>query len=263
MKPFLVDSGRGAIIRGMPIPPRLSAALPTLLRGTVESLFPATCVLCGAPGDDGLDLCSGCRNDLPAIAPCCARCALPLPAALAASGSPNVCGACQRHPPPFTHCHAAFRYQDPLPSMIAGLKFRGRLNVLRLTGLLLAASLRESDVPMPAAIVPVPLHPRRLRKRGYNQALELARIVGRELMLPVDDRCCERVLATRPQAELEQKARRKNLRGAFHATVDMRDRHVAILDDVVTTGSTVSELARVLNRAGCQRVDVWTVARTP
>ena len=247
----------------MPAPTPLPALFRALPRGALELLFPPTCVLCGAPGDNDLDLCSGCRNDLPAIAPCCARCALPLPAELAASGSPNVCGACQRHPPPFTHCHAAFRYQDPLPSMIAGLKFRGRLNVLRLTGLLLAASLRESDVAMPAAIVPVPLHPRRLRKRGYNQALELARIVGRELVLPVDDRCCERVLATRPQAELEQKARRKNLRGAFRATIDMQGRQVAILDDVVTTASTVSELTRVLHRAGCQRVDVWTVARTP
>ncbi len=247
----------------MPIPPRLSTALATLLRGTVESLFPATCVLCGAPGDDDLDLCSGCRNDLPAIAPCCAAARYRCRRRYGSSDRPNLCGACQRHPPPFTHCHAAFRYQDPLPSMIAGLKFRGRLNVLRLTGLLLAASLRESDVAMPAAIVPVPLHPRRLRKRGYNQALELARIVGRELVVPVDDRCCERVLATRPQAELEQKARRKNLRGAFRATIDMQGRHVAILDDVVTTASTVSELTRVLHRAGCQRVDVWTVARTP
>lgn len=248
----------------MPAQTPLPALFRALPRAALELLFPPTCVLCGAPGDDDLDLCSGCRNDLPAIAPCCARCALPLPAEVAASSDrPTLCGVCQRHPPPFTHCHAAFRYQDTLPSMIAGLKFRGRLNVLRLTGLLLAASLRESDVVMPAAIVPVPLHPRRLRKRGYNQALELARIVGRELVLPVDDRCCERVLATRPQAELEQKARRKNLRGAFRATIDMQGRHVAILDDVVTTASTVSELTRVLTRAGCQRVDVWTVARTP
>jgi ComF family protein len=247
----------------MPIQHPIASALPRLLRGTVELLFPPTCILCGAPGDGDLDLCAGCRHDLPAIAPCCTRCALPLPKELSGSRSLALCGACQRHPPPFAHCHAAFRYQDPLPSMIAGLKFRGRLNVLRLTGLLLAASLRASGAELPEAIVPVPLHRKRLRKRGYNQALELARIVGRELALPVDDLCCERMIATRPQAELEQKARHKNLRGAFRATVDMQDRHVAILDDVVTTASTVSELTRVLQRAGCQRVDVWTVARTP
>lgn len=237
---------------------------PALLRGTVELLFPPTCILCGAPGDNGLDLCAGCRDDLPGIAPCCPRCALPLPADLASSrGHASLCGACQRRPPPFSSCHAAFRYQPPLPAMVAGLKFRGRLNVLRLTGLLLAASLRESGAELPDAIVPVPLHRQRLRKRGYNQALELARIVGRELAVPVDDRCCERVLATKPQAELEQKARHTNLRGAFRAIVDMAGRHVAILDDVVTTASTVAELARVLRRAGCRRVDVWTLARTP
>jgi len=109
----------------------------------------------------------------------------------------------------------------------------------------------------------VPLHPRRLRQRGYNQALELARIVGRLLQVPVDDRCCTRLIATQPQAELDQKARRRNLRGAFSATLALQAQHLAILDDVVTTGSTVSEVARVLRRAGCQRVDVWTIARTP
>lgn len=251
------------IIGDMTATIRCAAALPALLRGGVELLFPPTCILCGAAGDDGLDLCAGCRDDLPGIAPCCTRCALPLPAEIGGNGNPILCGACQRQAPPFAHCHAAFRYQGALPSMIGGLKFRGRLNLLRLAGLLLAASLRDSGAALPDAIVPVPLHRQRLRQRGYNQALELARVVGRELGVPVDDHCCERLIATRPQTELEQKARHKNLRGAFRATVDMQGRHIAILDDVVTTASTVSELTRVLQRAGCRRVDAWTVARTP
>jgi ComF family protein len=229
----------------------------------MELLFPITCVLCGAPGDDGLDLCNGCLADLPAIDPCCALCALPLPADVADRGTGVLCGACQGRAPPFTICRAAFRYQDPLPALIAGIKFRGRLNLLRLLGLLLARRLRETAADLPDRIVPVPLHPDRLRQRGYNQAHELARLVGRALAVPVDDRCCARVLATTPQSELDQKARMKNMRGAFSAMKRLEGLHLAVLDDVVTTGSTVSELARTLSGAGAARVDVWTIARTP
>ena len=241
-----------------------TATKASLLSAATALLFPPTCVLCGAPGVDGLDLCGGCRADLPLIEIGCARCALPLPlAAVPADGRPALCGRCQRSPPPFQHCHAAFRYEDPLPALVGGLKFRGRLNLLRLMALLLAQSLRESAVDCPDVIVPVPLHPRRLRQRGYNQALEMARIIGAELQIPVDDRCCTRVLSTQPQAELDRKARRGNLRGAFSATADLQGMQIAVLDDVVTTASTVSEVARVLRAAGSRRVDVWTIARTP
>lgn len=234
------------------------------LRAAPALLFPPTCVLCGAAGTDGLDLCGGCRADLPVIDVGCARCALPLPAAIPRTdGAPALCGRCRRMPPPFEHCHAAFRYEDPLPALVGGLKFHGRLNLLRLMGLLLASSLRASGLDLPDAIVPVPLHPRRWRQRGYNQAYELARVVGAALHVQVGERCCARVLATPPQAELDRKARSRNLYGAFRATVDLDGMHLAILDDVVTTASTVSELARVLRRAGSRRVDVWTIARTP
>ncbi|MGB5834542.1 MAG: ComF family protein [Thiohalocapsa sp.] len=234
------------------------------LRAATALLFPPTCALCGAPGADGLDICRGCRTDLPVIRHGCSRCALPLPQdSLPVDGRPLLCGACQRRPPPFDHCHAAYRYEDPLPALVGGFKFRGRLNLLRLLGLLLADSLRTSGADLPDAIVPVPLHPERLRQRGYNQALELSRVVGRRLKVSVDDGRCARVLATRPQADLDKETRRKNLRGAFAATANMQGAQVAILDDVVTTGSTVTEMTRVLRRAGCRRVDVWTVARTP
>jgi ComF family protein len=229
----------------------------------ITRLFPATCVLCGAPGADGLDLCADCRADLPVIEQGCVRCALPLPVRTAQHDQlPALCGPCQRKPPPFQHCHAAFRYQEPLPQLIAGLKFRGKLNLLRLMGLLLALSLRQSGADLPDIIVPVPLHPKRLRQRGYNQALELAQVVAGVLQVPVHHRCCERVRWTRPQAELDRKARQSSLRGAFVASADLHDLQVAILDDVVTTASTVSELSRVLLNAGSRRVDVWTLART-
>jgi ComF family protein len=242
----------------------LSAALATL--------YPPTCILCGAGGDDGLDLCAGCRDDLPRIGRCCARCALPLPVTAAVPGqaAPTlVCGGCQRLAPPFARCVAVFRYEDPLPLLVAGLKFRGRLNVLRLMGLLLAHALQDesnehpTQALLPDLIIPVPLHRRRLRQRGYNQSLELARIAGGLLGVPVSPASCERRLATPPQVGLDAAQRLHNVRGAFRATRRLDGLHVTVLDDVVTTGGTVSEVARVLQGAGCRRVDVWTLARTP
>ena len=196
----------------------------------------------------------------------CERCALPLPEAAltCAAGNEGVlCGPCRRKSPPFARAHAAVRYEQALPVLVGALKFRGRLNTLRLAGLLLAESLAQWGGERPAGIVPVPLHPRRLRERGYDQALELARIVGRRLDLPVLERCCERVRATPPQTALEAKARQHNLRGAFAANGDLKGAHLAVLDDVVTTGSTVGEVAKVLRAAGAARVDVWCLARTP
>jgi ComF family protein len=146
---------------------------------------------------------------------------------------------------------------------VGDAKFRGRLNAVRLLGQLLAGSILASGQALPDVLVPVPLHRGRLAERGYNQALEIARVVGRALALPVDPDCCERRLATLPQAALDVGARRRNIRGAFGVRASLAWRHLAILDDVVTTGSTVEELARVLRRAGAERIQVWAVARTP
>ncbi len=230
------------------------------LESVVGRLYPATCALCGAPGHAGLDLCPGCLRDLPHNLHRCPRCALPLP-----SDAPRValCGPCQRRPPPFDACCAPFRYEDPVPALIGGAKFRSRLELARLLGQCLARALYEQGAEMPGVILPVPLHPRRLRERGYNQALEIARAASRELGVRCDAGCCERVLATAPQAGLHQKERRRNVRGAFRVTRPPAAGHVAVLDDVVTTGSTVAELARVLRKAGVERIDVWAVARTP
>ena len=241
-------------------PHRIRLMLRRIPEYTLKRIYPPTCVLCGAPGRGRLDLCSGCIADLPTNRNCCGRCALPLPAERPAGA---LCGECQRRTPPFTLCHAAFRYEEPLPALVGGGKFLARLNLLRLLGQCLASDLHAQGAEMPELILPVPLHPKRLRERGYNQALEIARTVGRELAIPVDTHSCARVLATTPQTGLEQKERRRNVRGAFRMLRPLDTESVAILDDVVTTGSTVSELARVLLKAGVQRVDVWAVARTP
>ena len=243
----------------------------------LQRLYPPTCILCGAAGHDGLDLCSGCRADLPHNRPACPRCAIPLPeeqavdpegfGSPAEAGTPRtdlvLCGRCQRHPPPFAASYAAFRYEGPVPALVAGMKFRARFNLARLLGQCLALALLEQGAERPGLILPVPLHRKRLRERGYNQALEVAREVSGALAIPIDRTSCIRSLHTSAQVGLDDRERRRNVRGAFAVLRPPAAAHVAILDDVVTTGSTVAELARVLVAAGVERVDVWAVARTP
>jgi len=239
----------------------MSELSPTVAESILSRLFPPTCVLCGAPGSaSGRDLCAGCTADLPRNLEACARCALPFDTRMPPG---TLCGRCQRRLPPFGRCLAAFRYEGVVPSLVVGAKFEGRLDLARLLGQCLAEAVRGSEPQWPEVLVPVPLHPKRLRARGYNQAHEIARVLGRELSLPVDPLCCSRVRATPPQSGLDERERRRNLRGAFEVQEPLRWRRLAIVDDVVTTGSTIVELARVLRRAGAERIEVWAVARTP
>lgn len=226
----------------------------------LDALFPPTCQLCGAPGSPGRDLCAGCAAELPFNRHGCPRCAQPLDVPLPAGAA---CGACRRHPPPFDATLAALRYESPVPLLVGAAKFRGQLAAARLLGQLLADAVLAAGGTRPEALIPVPLHPRRLAERGYNQALEIARTVGRILQLPVEAHACRRVLATPPQVDLDEAARRRNIRGAFVVCDPLPWRRIAILDDVVTTGSTVAELARVLRRAGAEETTVWAAARTP
>ena len=150
-----------------------------------------------------------------------------------------------------------------MPALVGGTKFRARLNMARLLGLCLARYLVARPVELPDLIVPVPLRPARMRERGYNQALEVARAAAGDLGLCLDATCCARVRVTSPQAGLEKRARRRNARGAIQMRRPLRAGRIAILDDVVTTGSTAVEIAKVLSKAGASRVEVWAVARTP
>lgn len=222
------------------------------------ALFPPHCLLCGDPGQPGQDLCVRCAAALPRHGDGCPRCALPLP-----DGAPKglPCGRCGRHPPPYLTTRAAFLYADPVDLLVQGLKFRGRLAHARLLGELLAEHLAAHLVALPDVIVPVPLHPRRQRTRGFNQSVELARPVSRRLGVPLHAAGARRLRDTAAQTGLASRARRDNLRGAFAADPALCGLHVAIVDDVVTTGHTVVALARALRGAGAARVDVWCVAR--
>jgi ComF family protein len=225
----------------------------------LDALLPSRCLLCGAGAPRGRDLCDGCLADFPRNRTCCARCAQPLAASAA------LCGACLRREPAYACAWAPYQYAHPLNLLEARFKFRRDLSAGRvLADLLVDAARTRWSQDRPERLLCVPLHPTRLRERGYNQALELARTLSRALDIPLAHDLLVRVRATRAQTGLDAKARRRNLRGAFacpvHAGVPA---HVAIVDDVMTTGSTVDECARVLRQAGVARVDVWALARAP
>ncbi|NEX23005.1 ComF family protein [Thiorhodococcus mannitoliphagus] len=231
-----------------------------MLSKLLDLFYPPTCILCGAAGAQGWDLCTGCHDELPWNRNACARCALPFDGPVPAEAH---CGRCQKALPTFDRCLAPLRYELQVPALITGAKFRGKLNAARLLGQILASALQSEAMALPDVLIPVPLHLKRLRARGYNQALEIARSLSAVLELPVDTRSCDRVTATPPQAGLDEPERRRNIRGAFVARRSLAGERVAIIDDVVTTASTVGELSRVLRRAGAQGVEVWAVARTP
>jgi ComF family protein len=178
----------------------------------------------------------------------------------AADGS-RLCGECLRRPPDYQHSVIPFLYAPPLTYLIKQMKFHRRLDLARGVGRLMADYLAERPDALPEVMIPVPLHPRRMRRRGYNQALELARPLASVLDLPIDTRMVRRQRATAEQSHLEMPLRRRNVQKAFVLNRQRPYRHVAIVDDVVTSGHTVNELARVLRLAGVERVDVWSCCR--
>jgi len=225
----------------------------------IDHITGAACQLCGNPANG---LCGACLAALPRNRHHCQRCALPLPEAT----PPGVsCAHCQRRPPDFAGVVAPLLYASPVDTLIAQLKYHGRLTLAGPLADCLVSEIRCPDARpagLPQALVPVPMHASRLRQRGFNHAAELARTVGRRLGIRVEYRLLERTLATRPQQGLSRGERSSNLRRAFTAR-GPAPAHVAIIDDVVTTGSTAQQLARVLRDNGAATVEVWAVARTP
>ena len=220
-------------------------------------LLPPVCVLCGQTGDDGQDLCAACRAELPYNTSACTRCALPLPI----SADDLTCGACQQQTPDYDRSHSLLRYAPPADQLIQRLKFNARLPLARVLGELMAAHLAQRLRAWPERIIPVPLHRARLCERGFNQALEIARPIARALKIPLDYRSCVRLRHTSVQSLLPAAARRKNIKGAFRVTRPIQARHVAIVDDVMTTGHTVQDFAATLRKSGVEQIDVWVVAR--
>ena len=218
-----------------------------------HSILPHDCLLCGTPSGNE-PLCPACHADLPwHRAPQCPRCALP-------TTNGEICGHCLQQAPAFDRTLAAFTYAFPLDALMQALKYGHRLAVL--APLATALSQRVVAAPRPDVLIAMPLHPLRLRERGFNQALELAKIVAKNLDIPLLPHGAERIRATVPQVGLPWKQRAGNLRGAFACSLDLHGKHVAILDDVMTTGTSLDELALTLGQQGAREVSAWVAART-
>ena len=222
-------------------------------RSILDHLLPPRCLLCGG-ATQGRLLCKSCDTDLPWLGQDrCPQCAQPSPQA-------QLCGPCLRDAPAFDRTHAALIYDFPIASVIQALKYGQRLEIGPALAEIWLDAARPS--PMPDLLVPMPLHPARLRERGFNQAVELARRLAPQCRVPLDRDACRRIRDTPPQAALPLKARRKNLRNAFAARPDrVGGKRIAIVDDVMTSGSSLNELAIALKKAGAIEVECWVMAR--
>ncbi|MSQ71034.1 MAG: ComF family protein [Betaproteobacteria bacterium] len=217
-------------------------------------LPPQDCALCAAPSGDAA-VCRQCADELPVLAPACPICALPQP-------DRAVCGACLRDPPQYDATISAFRYDFPLDRLVRALKFHGQLELARFLGeQLVCAVAGRSGATFPV-LIPMPLHRRRLAERGFNQAVELGRHIARITGAHLETAAALRIIDTASQTALPVGKREQNIRGAFRCNADLTGQTVAIIDDVMTTGSTLNEFARVLKKAGAGRVENWVVART-
>jgi ComF family protein len=250
----------GSVNQGPPplVPPDVPPVTPCWRRvgqRLSATLWPGHCLACGLPGQAGRDLCDACFEHLPRNAPACACCALPLPVPAPA------CGACLARPPRWQAAHAAFVYAAPIDRLLPALKFGRQLAVATLLAELAGHAFANAE--RPAALVPVPLARGRLRERGFDQTRELARPLARTLGLPLLDALLRR-RGTRAQSGLDARARRRNLAGAFACRTDLAlPAHVALFDDVLTTGATLDAATRCLYAAGVARVDAWVIARVP
>lgn len=227
----------------------------------LAALFPRRCMLCGQLAG-ALSCCSACCRDLPWITSPCSRCGDVLPA----DYRDSVCGRCSVLAPTLDRIISALVYEYPVDRLVAMAKFRGRVDSAKVLGELLAnylhARLDDGDLRLPDMILPVPLHPRRTAQRGFNQAMEIALPLAKALQVPLCLDGCRRIRDTAEQTQLDASSRLKNTRNAFLASAEMTAQHVVVVDDVITTGSTVQSLAMALREAGAREVQVWTAART-
>lgn len=218
---------------------------------TTETLLTQDCLLCAATSERNI-LCHACAAELPRLPQeRCPRCALPTPHG-------ETCGRCLAKPPHYDNAQAAFAYDFPLDKLVQSFKYQHRLALGDYLGQQIAELAKNIEADL---IIPLPLHIKRLRERGFNQALELARPLSRATKLPIDSASCQRVRHTTAQAELPWRERVKNIRGAFHCRTDFSGQRLLLIDDVMTTGASVDECARTLKLHGAANVSVLVVAR--
>jgi ComF family protein len=238
----------------------IRAAAGSLTQTILNGLLPRHCLMCGR-GSGLVNLCGPCAEELPRVGRCCLQCGLPL-----SHDADRFCGHCLRKPPPWDFAISALAYQFPVDQLVRRFKFGRNLACGQVLSCELIQAIRTRCSLLPGCILPVPLHRLRHFSRTFNQADLLARQVGKTLNLPVYGSVLRRRRHTRAHSGLDALARKKNIKGAFECRIPEVKRasfeHVALVDDVMTTGATLAECARTLKKAGARSVSVWVAART-
>lgn len=217
--------------------------------------LPSICLLCNQFHKNKLAVCDACMLFMPSLGSTCIHCAFPLP-----DTEYLICGFCIKKPPFFDSTTTAYRFEEPLRSLVHRFKYREGLYLAPvLSQLILNAWHRKPTQPQ--CLIPVPMHAEKLKTRGFNQAAVVTRLLAKRLQLPYDLNSCQKTVNTQPQALLDGSERAHNLRGAF-SIKPLPYTHVALIDDLLTTGSTANELARTLKESGVERVELWCCART-
>lgn len=218
-----------------------------------RKVFPIPCLLCGLPAYQHC-LCQACIAELPLLGPACVRCAAPVKNA-------QICGRCLQLPPYQDLSFSLYRYEGSIRRCITAFKYKKQLQFSALFARQMA-NMISGRQQLPDCIVPIPLHPKRIRQRGYNQAAEVGKLLASTLNIDYRPELLHRVRLTRSQSELPFKQRKKNMRNAFACDQQPLPPHIAILDDVMTSGYTAGEAAKVFKRRGVEIIEVWTIART-
>lgn len=215
-------------------------------------LFKQNCTLCDAPTNSEFSLCAACIQDCPlAPRPSCPQCGL--------STQGDVCGKCLKQQPYFDATHALFTYNYPVDALLQHYKYNNALYLSQTFAQLLSAKMQDTEIDI---IIAMPLHPNRIKERGFNQSLELAKIIAKQHDIALDSISCNRIKNTPPQASLPLKNRLKNMQGAFACNSTFSGKHIALIDDVMTTGSSLNELAKTIKKAGARKVSCYVLART-
>src|SRR3990167_7332145 len=216
----------------------------------LQPLIPTYCLLCQLHAKNHELICEHCAETLPKTKNACLQCGL------AILDMQTYCAACKTNPPAFDHTIALFQYESPISLLIAQLKFQQNLMIAALLSRYWIHYFLLHPTQLPELIIPVPLHYQRLKKRGFNQALEIAKPVGKYFGIPVDVSACVKVKNTEAQSSLSAKKRQNNIKNAFILTRTIKENHVAILDDVMTTGNTVSEISVLMKNSGAKSINI-------
>ena len=218
-------------------------------------LFTTLCLICNGKSLEHLSLCQQCLDDLPLNKHCCTQCGIGIK-----DTHSTLCGHCQSNPPYYDTTTSPYAYDDAIKHLIIELKFKKKLINADLLGKLLAKAINPKE--QPDYLLPVPMHTKRLRKRGFNQAMELCRVLSRELSIPILSDTLIKTKTTTAQANLSAKQRKENLHNSFAIRKNIEASNIAIVDDVITTGSTMNEIAKILKKSDINKVQAWACART-